>query len=114
MKFSVNGEVKELVARAYVPNTSFDELPDCTDTLLEDQLKGLKKELFGRSYKATAEQFAEMEALVILHNENTRLHQSLTKEEEDAYDDWDMTRCVNTADVMTQKEHDFLTSLKKK
>lgn len=111
MKFNVNGDIRELVAREYRPDTEFENMPDITETLLEDHLKTLHRDFLRRHYKADADEFAEMEHIVRMNNENVRMHAGLNAEQQSAYDDWDMTRCVNTPEVMTQKEHDFLRSL---
>ncbi len=111
MKFNVNGDIRELVAREYRPDTAFDNMPDVTESLLEDYLKNLHRDFLRRYYKVDADDFAELENLVRMNNENARMRADLNAEQQAAYDDWDMTRCMNSVDIMLKKEHDFLRSL---
>lgn len=113
MKFNVDGIVKELVARGYVPNKAFEDLPDITADVLEDLLQGKKAGLLHHQYKVSAAEFAEMSALVDLNNANVKRHLALTPEQLTAYEDWEMTRCVNTQDIMLHKEETFLNDLTK-
>lgn len=111
MIFNVNGEQKELIAHEFKPNTAIEDMPENTEELLEDLLSGHKKDLLHHRYKVDADDFAEMEALVNLNNENQALHAQLTADEQARYDDWEMTRCMRDAMHMAEKEHEFLKGL---
>ena len=111
MYFNVDGEIKELIARRYEKGKSFDCCAEETENLLEDYLMGHKKDLLHKRYKVSSEEFKQWSDLVALHNENVQLHLTLNAEEEKAYEDWEMTRCVNTPEIMEEKENIFLKQL---
>lgn len=111
MKFNVDGNLRELIAREYQPDTAFDDMPDVTESLLEDYLSHLPHDFLHRHYKVDENKFAELEEIVRLNNENVRIRSGLNTEQQSAYDDWDMTRCMSSVDTMVKKEYDFLHSL---
>lgn len=111
MKFNVNGDVRELIARGYAPGLAFNALPDITAEVLEDLLEGKKAGLLNHQYKVSESEFAAMQSLVDLNNENVERHLALSPEQLERYEDWEMTRCVNTQDIMLHKEEAFLDEL---
>ncbi|MFM9414071.1 hypothetical protein ACKQTC_06800 [Peptococcus simiae] len=111
MIFNVNGDSRELIARAFKPDTRLEDMPENTADLLEEYLEGHKKDLLHHHYKVTPEEFAEMEKVVQLNNKNQELHSQLTADEQKRYEDWEMTRCMRDAFHMAEKENEFLTGL---
>ena len=111
MEFNVDGQVKSIVTRAFVADTPFENMPENTEMLFEDYIAGHKKDLLRKRYKITEAEYNAWSALADRINDNTMNRMRLNAEQQDKYDDWDMTRCVNTLDIMTTKEAAFLEEL---
>lgn len=111
MEFNVDGAVKTIVARAFQPDTAPKDMPEQTAIIFEDYLAGHKKDMLHKRYKITEAEYHEMSTIAAQIDANNALRAALNEDQQEKYDDWDMTRCVNTIDIMTKKEYDFLTEL---
>lgn len=111
MEFNVDGAVKTIVARAYQAGTASENMPEQTEAIFADYLAGHKRDFLRKHYKITEAEYQEMTTIAAQIDANNALRAALNAEQQEKYDDWDMTRCVNSIDIMTKKEYDFLTEL---
>lgn len=111
MDFNVDGQVKSIVARGFQEGMQLEDMPEQTEMIFAEELEGHKKDLLHKRYKITQAEYYQFSAIASMINENNAMHANLTPEQVEKYEDWEMVRCVNTLEIMTHKENEFLKEL---
>lgn len=110
MKFNVDGVVCNLTVRQWQANCAYDDMPEETEAFFEEYLEFHQKGVDGL-YRLSRKVFDEMAFIGELQAENVRMHDLLTAEQCEVYDDWEMLRCIKPLVDMVQGANDYLKEM---